>query len=324
MAQAAHVSSATVSRVLNADTTLQVSAETRQRIFAAAEDLNYTKKKTHPKTAAGKVAVLEWYSQAAEMDDLYYRNIRFGVENALSNADFDIVRSFSDQQLPETDGLTGIIALGKYSPDQLAAFAATKLPVVVVDQDTLSAGISCVTTDFVAPLRQILQLFIDQKQTKIGMLAGQEETTDHQLLADPRTEILTTLLQAHSLYNEHFIFTGPFTIDSGYQLMNDAIKTLGSSLPTAFFIANDTLAIGAIKALQEHHVAIPDRVSVIGFNDLAVGRYLSPSLSTVHVATTEMGQQAVRVLQSQLDGTTSVPVNLKLSSQLILRQSNQH
>ncbi|WP_161949481.1 substrate-binding domain-containing protein, partial [Streptococcus suis] len=83
---------------------------------------------------------------------------------------------------------------------------------------------------------------------------------------------------------------------SGYELMSQAIKDLGDKLPPAFFMANDTLAVGALRALQERQIAVPDRVQLITFNDTAITRQVYPALSSISVFTEEMGQEAMQLL----------------------------
>ncbi|WP_127849315.1 LacI family DNA-binding transcriptional regulator [Lacticaseibacillus hulanensis] len=321
IAQAAGVSSATVSRVLNADSTLQVGADTRQRIFAVAESLNYSKPQPKTTVAVGTVAVIQWYTAEAEMNDLYYRTISWGAETTLQAQGFRVARSFADTDLPPVIDLRGIIAIGKFSDKQLHKLARLHKPLVVVDQDTLNLGINCITTDFEHAVASIVQRFIDSGHKHIGMIAGQETTSDGQQLADLRLRAFTDYTRAYHRFEDRFVFTGPFSIESGYQLMQQAINTLGADLPTAFFAANDTLAIGAIKALHEAGLRVPEDVSVIGFNDLAVGRYLTPSLSTVHVATEQMGAVAVDLLMQQ-DGHRHAPVNTTIASDLVLRESS--
>ena len=72
-------------------------------------------------------------------------------------------------------------------------------------------------------------------------------------------------------------------------MMNQAIEKLGENLPQAFFAANDAIALGALRSLNEHKISVPDRVSLISFNDTSLAKYAFPSLSAVKVFTEEMG-----------------------------------
>ena len=321
IAKQAGVAVGTVSRVLNGDATLSVGADTRARIFEAAEALNYTKHQRVGAKPGGTVAIMPWYTEADENNDLYYRAIRWGVENQLGLDGYELIRVFPGDELPAANTLTGIIAIGKYSPAQLAAFKAFNKPLIVIDQDVLSADVSCVVPDFAAPLTAIAQHFVANGHTRIGMLAGQEETRDHQRLTDLRPALFTgALLGAGG--RQPLVVTGDFTTESGYETMKQVLaETPAEKQPTAWFAANDPMAIGAIKALQEAGISVPDQVSVVGFNDLAVGRFLTPALSTVHVATTEMGQAAVHLLNDTIAGVYTQPVKLTLASELTLRQS---
>lgn len=321
IAKQAGVAVGTVSRVLNGDTTLSVATDTRQRIFAAAEALNYTKHQRTQPQSGGTVAVMPWYTEADETGDLYYRAIRWGVENQLTQDGFDLVRVFPGDDFPETNDLIGMIAIGKYSPAQLKAFKSKKLPLVVIDQDVLAAGVSCVVPDFQAPITAIAKYFLDEGHTNIGMLAGQETTTDQVPLHDLRPALFSSAVIAAG-GTKPMIITGKFNTESGYQTMTQALdEPPEDKRPTAWFVASDTMAIGAIKALQEHGVSVPDQVRVIGFNDLAVGKFLTPALSTVHVATAELGQAAVHLLADIRRGQYSQPLKLTIASTLQLRQS---
>ena len=75
-----------------------------------------------------------------------------------------------------------------------------------------------------------------------------------------------------------------FSVSNGYQLMLNAIEQLGEQLPSAFFIAADPIAVGCLQALNEKGVQIPNRVSIISVNNISVSKYVSPPLSTFHIA----------------------------------------
>ena len=98
IAERAQVSTATVSRVLNNDKSMSVSAETKQRIFEVADELDYTKhKKQHPsKKATNKLEIVQWYTKEEELADLYYYSIRVGLEKHAQELGFDLVRIFNN------------------------------------------------------------------------------------------------------------------------------------------------------------------------------------------------------------------------------------
>lgn len=107
-------------------------------------------------------------------------------------------------------------------------------------------------------------------------------------------------------------------------MMEQLIQALGDDLPTAFFMASDAIAVGALRSLQEHQIAVPDRVSIISFNDTSIAKYVFPALSTVTVYTEEMGKQAIQMLRQIFQGSQpSVPYMVKLATKLTIRDSSR-
>ena len=96
IAEQAGVSSSTVSRVLNYDDTLSVGDDTKKRIFEVAEALDYTKYQKKQSKKQGKLAIVQWYTEKEELDDLYYLSIRLGVEKRAEEMNYDIIRVFQN------------------------------------------------------------------------------------------------------------------------------------------------------------------------------------------------------------------------------------
>lgn len=325
IAQAAGVSSATVSRVLNQDTSLSVSKKTRQKILQTAEELHYQRKtKKNDAQTSQRIAIIEWYTEQEELDDLYYYAIRIGIEKAAQELGYEIQRIFNNDSLDQLQGLDGIIAIGKFSASQIEELGRHSDQLIFVDSDTLKYGYSCVTTDFENSVIAVLNHFLDKKLTRIGMLAGQEKTADQTtLLSDPRLNTFRNYLDEKQLLEPDLIKIGSFTTESGYQLMSQLLEDRPEQLPQALFVASDALAVGALRALQEKGIAVPQDMSLISFNDTSVAKYIYPSLSTVTVFTEEMGRQALTMLDSSLKASQPpIPYMIKLSTKLTLRESS--
>ncbi len=325
IAKEADLSPATISRVLNGDASLSVSQETRQRILNLAQELGYTKhlKKQSPQQK-GTIGIVQWYTESEELADLYYYSIRASIEQTASLLGYQIIRSFNNLTNPLLQEVDGIIAVGKFSSGQIAELAALSSQLIFVDSDTLTEGFSCVTTDFVHSVQTVIDHFRFQGLTDIGLLVGQEETTDgYQLPTDPRLTAFRSYLDTLGILREDFIYQGTFSTQSGYELMSQAIEDLGDQLPPAFFMANDTLAVGALRALQERQIAVPERVQLITFNDTAITRQVYPALSSISVYTEEMGQEAMQLLDRIIASPhPHHPRKIKLGTQLIIRESS--
>ena len=107
-------------------------------------------------------------------------------------------------------------------------------------------------------------------------------------------------------------------------MMKELIDELGNRLPSAFFMASDALAVGALRALQEASIPVPDRVSLISFNDTSIAKHVYPPLSTVTVYTEEMGKQAIHSLLQDLQrGDSGIPTMHTLATRLTIRESTR-
>lgn len=326
IAHAAGVSSATVSRVLNQDQAMSVSDETRTKIFTIAEQLGYKKsKKTNKRSKSShRIAIIEWYTEQEELDDLYYYSIRLGAEKRAQELSYEIIRIFNNDSMAQLENIDGVIAIGKFSPDKIKELETYSDNLVFVDSDTLNYGHSCVTTDFENSVINVIDYFINNGLKKIGMIAGQETSSDKStLLSDPRLNTFQSYLKQLKLYDPNLIKIGSFSSEAGYKIMKEFIMELGDNLPQAFFVANDALASGALRALQEAKIPVPERVSLISFNDTSLAKYMYPKLSTVTVFTEEMGKQAIQILeQSFLKDSPSVAYMVKLATRLTIRESS--
>ena len=135
VAKKANVSVATVSRVLNNDTTLSTSLETKQKIFAAAKELNYVKKKRVTSAPSCRIGILQWFSSKQEIEDNYYFLMRQGIEDYCSKNNISIVRTFktdNDYQNVLCD-VDGIICLADFSACCFASHNSTNIAEKVAD-----------------------------------------------------------------------------------------------------------------------------------------------------------------------------------------------
>lgn len=322
IAKKAGVSLSTVSRVLNYDTTLSVSDHTRQTIFEVAEELNYTKGKRIPKAPnTYRIAVVQWYSENKELDDLYYMAIRMGIEKRSQELQIQTTPVFQNQVSEISKDVDGIIAVGKYSQNQVQQLSELTKNLVFVDWSGIEDGFDSVVTQFKPGVRQVID-FLSKQSNEIGIIYGSEDTTDHELtIVDPRYKAFKSIMAERKKFNSKFAFEGNYTNQSGYDTMKRAIQTLGDDLPHAFFVSNDPMAIGALKALGEANIAVPDRVSLFSFNDTSVAKYVYPELSAVHVYTDQMGISAVDMMLSRLENGREVPLKTVVGTKLVVRES---
>ncbi|SFM18714.1 LacI family DNA-binding transcriptional regulator [Salibacterium qingdaonense] len=321
IADRAGVSPSTVSRVLNYDKALSVADTTKKRIFETAEELSYQKvrgKKTEVRT----IAFLHWVDDREELDDIYYMAIRFGIEKRADMSNVKLVK-YGEGELEQIEAdVEGIIAVGHFNQDQVQALKKLEKKIVFVDSNPDETASDAVLVDFERISKMIIDHYVEQGYREIGFIGGYETFKDTtEPMTDLRERYYRSYMAELGLLQEKFIFVADFSVDSGYEQMKKAIHTLGEELPGAFYVANDPMAVGCLRALHESGLNVPDDVSLIGINDITVSKYLFPPLSSVKIYTELMGETAVDLVLERIQEERKVPKKVYLSSELMLRQS---
>nr|WP_278335104.1 substrate-binding domain-containing protein [Clostridium pasteurianum] len=144
---------------------------------------------------------------------------------------------------------------------------------------------------------------------------------DRNIIEDCRETTFRSYLNDKKMLKEENIYIGRFSVDDGYTLMKKAIAEKGDNLPTAIFVGSDSMALGCLKALGEAGISVPERVNIIGVNDISISSYFSPSLSTIKIYTELMGQTAVDLLMERFDGRT-ISKKIVMATKLKIRQSS--
>ena len=312
IAKRAGVSLATVSRVLNDDPQLAVSDETRKKILTIAEELSYTKRRRRDTAARHKIVIVQWYPELQELTDLYYLNIRINVEKEAQAAGLVTETVFANNLAQVPKDAAGIIAIGKYSPAQLKQLSE------VIDGDVLAQGYDCVVPDFEGGITQATQALL-AKYRRVGMIAGQESTTDGRPVADPRASAFQAAMGAQVV--PAWLKVGDYSEKSGYAQMQALLALPVAKRPQAVLIANDVMAAGALRALHEAGVAVPAEMAIISFNDTSMARYLYPPLTAIRVPTEQMAAMGVALLQQRLTVANLAPQRVVVGTLLTQRQS---
>ncbi|MGM0167179.1 LacI family transcriptional regulator [Enterococcus sp. AZ135] len=321
IAKRAGVSPATVSRVLNYDQELSVAQETKQRIFEVAEELNYTKHKRANKIGKAVIRLVQWYDEAEELADLYYLSIRLGIEKKAEELNVQIRRETLNE-LSDTQ-VSGTIALGKFDAEQIRQLKQIDENLLFVDFDGMNMGLNSLVVDFDQSVDLVIDYFIQHGHQKIGILSGEEKTKHNlQPIEDPRLIAFKRKMQQINLYRPEFTLTAAFSMEAGKIAMMEFLSST-QDLPNAFFASSDALAVGAMQAIQATGLRVPEDISVIGFNDVSVAKYVSPALTTVKVETEWMGELAVSTILDLAKEFSPVPRKIMLGTKLLQRESTK-
>lgn len=319
IAKAAKVSPATVSRILKNDLNLHVNPDTRARVLATADQLNYQTKSSKRSNFGKEIAILNLYRKNATTSELYFRSIIWGIETTLKNAGYGVSHLDLEEEIPHSKNFQAFIAVGYSSDQHLLQVKQLGKPLVVISHDSLALNISCVTVDYTNSILSLLSHLENLGHKRIGLLAGTSPSQVNRM--DSRTRAYIQFQTERQTLDENLIFHGDFSMESGYQAMSQAIQKLQDQLPTAIIASSDTMAVGALRALTEHHIPVPDQVQLVGFGDLELGQYLSPSLSTIQPATRQMGITGALTIINLLSGIQTTPVNIVTGTRYISRET---
>lgn len=328
IAKIAQVSSATVSRVLSKDVSFHVPEETRQKIIEIAKSMNYRKKANRRRIDLDdardwKLGLIFWCSEQFEFADPFYMTIRRGIEKECAKQEISIHKVFRwiDDASPNLDftGLDGVIVVGKVDA-QLLNVADSEVPVVFIDHHC-SDRYDSVQFDGASAATCAVEHLLQLGHKRIGYIGGTSYirmAEGIRYFEDERQKVYVSLMKERGLYRQDRMFIGDWGADEGYRLMKEAIRK--GDLPEAFFIASDPMAIGALRALDESGVKVPEQTAIVSIDCIDISQYVSPPLTTVKVFTEEMGITAVKLLVDRLLGR-EVPLSVTVSTKLIIRNS---
>jgi LacI family transcriptional regulator len=296
VARASNVSIATVSRVFN--NSPLVSEDTRQRVVTAAARLGYwpngiarslITSRTHTLGALLPDLHGEFFSEVIHGIDLASRTKGFHLIVSRSSADADELASVLRSMRGRVDGLLVM------TPDVDAAASleqvAVNVPTVLLNPEASVPGCDSVSIANVEGAYAVVRHLIGLGHRRVATITGPERNID----ARQRREGWRAALRDAGIDPSPTLeVRGDFTEPSGYEA---ALEMLAREpRPSAVFVANDYMAIGALGAFQDTGVRVPQDLAVAGFDDIPMARYLTPPLTTVHVDMLELGQQAVHLL----------------------------
>ncbi|MBW7475310.1 LacI family DNA-binding transcriptional regulator [Paenibacillus oenotherae] len=353
IAREAKVSAATVSRVLNADETLSVTEDTKNRILQTAERLNYAHSSRKRKAASAKaqleepgatgntaipgvsgaqdgkqslrIGLLVWCPPEIEFEDPYFLAIRQGIERRLAELGIGLWKVFRLNSLhleSPQDELDGLIVVGKVLPEIALRLIGRNERIVFINFSPDEDNFDAVITDFKKATERALDHLTGKGFRRIGYIGGEECT--HGLngecfpFEEERHRAFRLYMTERGLYDTRDVHLGTWSLSDGYRLMKQAIDQ--GELPEAFFIGSDSAAIGALKALQEAGISVPERVAIVGFNDIELSSFINLPLTTVRICTEQMGRSSVNLLMERLEGR-EITVKLSVASSLVVRQS---
>jgi LacI family transcriptional regulator len=322
VAERAGVSTATVSRALSG--TGKVREPARARILEAAQELSY-----RPNRAARDLRVRSSRAVGVLIPDIenpFFTSLVCGIEDVLGKTDYSLLlASYNEDPIQEerrlevfrADGVRGLIFAASRSPSRLyselgkagmalvaASRDVTRLPVdqvTVANRDGAYAGTS-----------HLIQL----GHRRIAIINGPLALTTAR---DRQTGYEQALHEAGLPLDESLVMHGAFNQAAGHSAMQQLLSS--NAQPTAVFAASNLLTLGALQAIHDRHLAIPDDVAIVGFDEMPWAMSLRPPLTTVAQPAFDVGRTAAELLLARVREPELPRRQIVLETKLIVRSS---
>lgn len=313
VAEHAGVSQMTVSRVLNSSPL--VKEDTRARVQASVEALQYRPNLMARGLAGGNSLMLGivYYNPSSG----YLSEVLIGaLRTCRELGHHAVLEDLSDVASEDTDNivkrlisanLDGLLITPPFSTDaNLAArLDHAGIPAVLLDRQATASGCSSVTFDNTAAAYAMTKYLLEHGHRDIAFLSGPPQFPS----AQRRLTGYVDALQAAGLsIDRSLMLQGDFTFKSGFFRGEELLSR--SNCPTAIFASNDDMAAGIIAAAQSLGLAVPDDVSVVGFDDTELASTIWPALTTVKHPIADIASTAVKLLSERgVDDGEVAPVS---------------
>jgi LacI family transcriptional regulator len=328
VAKKSGVSRATVSFVLNNVSSIHISEETRKRVIDVAKELGYHPDSAGRKLASGRsstIGLVIRQNREQVYADALLPQVVLGVGQAAELQGFQIILKALDpgnrdgyMHLILENHVDGIILSGPQQNDlEIIDLFNEGFPTILMGQ-LPGSKVPFVDIDAVAGSERAVNYLIQNGHTRIAMItnAPLEYTSAQQRLTGYRNALAAANLEA----DQSLLRQGNYTPASGYAAMQELLA-IGEN-PSAVFVASDVVAIGAMQAIKDARLRIPEDISIVGFDDIPLADFFDPPLTTIRIPSYGLGWTAAENLINMIQGKPLEQPEVLLESELILRRSS--
>lgn len=322
---AAHagVSPATVSRVLNHYPFLR--PEVRERVLQGIATLGYERNRVAQRLRSPRSLIVGII--VADMTNPFLSSIMATVEAfffergytvLMSNTASNPQKELNYLSMMENEEVAGLIVIPTSdNVNRITELAESGLPIVVVDRIMSSEALDCVLSDNVGGARDAVNHLVSLGHTKIGHISGPQHLTSGR---ERLQGYVDAMKDACLPIEAGWIRNGDHYYKSGYTNTTDLMKAHPEL--TALFVENNMMSLGALTALHDQKILIPEDVAVVGFDDMPWSSILNPPLTVIAQNTPEIGTRAAEMLLERIEQPNLAARIQRLPTTLIVRGSS--
>lgn len=310
------VSTTTISRVLNNDSSLSIPEKTRKKIIDYANETGYI-----TKISKSKPIIMLYHcnpTTTADKSDPFFSEIREAIIDICKDENINL-HIYRRGEIPNTTvNINGIIAIGTYNKDEINLLESYSNNITFINSFPDLKQFDSIVVDDDQAIEDMVDFFLNQNINNLYFIGGNEyapgETIPRLNRRKNHFEYYTTKMNIESK-----ILIGEYTTDSGYNLA----KTLLNDLPEAILCASDSIAFGVLKCLKDNNISIPSDIQVLGFNDDKFAEDDDIKLTTMRVHKTHMALYAIENLLNRIKSPSTIHRRTVLPATLIERSSTK-
>ena len=330
IAKAANVSISTVSQVLNNKP--NVSAQTRQHVLKVADELGYRQKIETTSPVSSTVSTVGILTKSLPSEEPlianpFYSRVLAGAERECQRRGINLM--YANIEVDERNHATsfpamlldqivdGVIIVGTFLEETIADISRrANTNIVLVDAYTSDeTAFDSVLIDNFSGAYNAVSYLVQQGHKNISLIGSSPDS--YPSILDRRLGYSAALRQ-NGIMNE-YIVDSKLTRDDGFAATLRLLRYVPSI--TAIFACNDNVAIGVMNAVRHLGMAVPNDISIIGFDDIEIAQEVMPPLTTMHVDTFFMGAMALRHLLDRAEDPDRPAIKTHIAAQLIERRS---
>lgn len=321
IAKLANVSHTTVSRALN--NSPYINEETKTKIMKLVKELNYV-----PNYSAKSLVLLKSYvigvffsSINEGTSNTFFHEIIKGINNIIDKEYNLVIKGIDDyEKFPSINNknFDGIIVVSQSKNDNkfIKTIVEKGIPTVVINRCIENENLVNIMSNDTKGAYDAVTYFIENNHHRIGLIEGNKEFESSQY----RKKGYIKALKDNGInINEEIVVSGQYNLKSGYESMKKLLEL--KDKPTAVFCSNDDIAVGAMKAIFEKGLNVPNDISIIGFDDSNFCDYVTPTLTSVRKDSLTMSEFGATKLLNIIKNKDVDKKKIYIESRVIVRKS---
>jgi LacI family transcriptional regulator len=323
IARLSDVSRSTVSRVINSSS--NVKEETRSKVLKVIQSINFQPNLAARGLATGRtnvIGVVIPAGVAVIFTDPYFPQFIQGVSTACNNRDYSVMLwlaepEYERRMVPRIlhNGLVdGVVIAKALLIDPLVdSLFESKMPFILIGRHP-NLDVNYLDVDNFQAGRKATLHLLRLGYKRLATISGPQDQVGGY---DRYQGYLKALQEYDRPFRPELVVEGDFTEEGGYT----AMARLISQKPDAVFAASDMMAYGAMRAIHEANLLIPEDVAVVGFDDIPASSKTFPPLTTVRQPIAQMGIKAVEVLSNMIENNIKTTQQIIMGTELVVRES---